>query len=186
MSPLTALSSAWRQWRPRVDPRAGSRALVAALRSGASLAEALRRAAPMLAKVAVSEAAGRFEGGALALFIVDVRDSLCRQVLEAGAGVHDGLLHAALRTVASNVEGETFVQHLINTTLEASAVYVESMPVEVIDEGRCTQALTVLMHRSLCALISRTDGARCMGERSHRVEFIPFPVLGALVGKQRR
>lgn len=175
MSPLTALSSAWRQWRPRVDPQTGSRALVAALHAGRSLGEALQQAAPHLARVAVSEAAGKFEGGALALFIVDVRDSLGRQLLDAGRLVQDAALMSSLRTASNNVDGDTFVQHLINTLLASTSLYVESMAVEHLAEARCTRDLTALFTRSLCVLISRSDAARRTGERSHRVEFVPFP-----------
>ncbi len=171
MSPLTALSSAWRQWRPRVDARTGSRALVNALHTGMSLGEALQFAAPMLAKVAVSEAAHRFEGGALALLIVDVRDSLRRQLLEAGKEVQDALLLAALGNAAQQVDGDTFVGHLINTLLGATGLYVESMPVASLDEAKCTREVSALFTRSLCVLLSRTDAARRVGGRSQRVEF---------------
>lgn len=175
MSPLTALSSVWRQYRPRPDPHAGSRALVGALHDGASLGDALQQAAVSLAKASVHEAAGRFEGGAVALFIVDVRDSLRRQLLEAAVSVLDAPLAAALRHAARAVNEDTFVQHLINALLAATELYVESMPVERLPETRCSREVSALFQRSLCVLISRTDAARRCGERSHRVEFIPLP-----------
>lgn len=175
MSPLTALSTAWRQYRPRPDPQTGSRRLVAALHEGASLGEALQQTAGVLAKISVHEAASRFEGGVLALFIVDVRDSLRRQLLEAAVLVMDAPVASALRSAAKAVNDDTFVQHLINALLKATDLYVESMPLLSIREAHCTREVTALFERSLCVLISRTDAARRCGERSHRVEFIPMP-----------
>ena len=175
MSPLTALSTVWRQYRPRPDPHAGSRELVAALHNGLSLGEALQQTAVTLAKTSVHEAAANFESGALALFIVDVRDSLRRQLLEASVAVLDAPLCQALRNAANSVNDDTFVQHLINSLLAATDLYVESMPVESLSESRCSREVKALFQRSLCVLISRTDAARRCGERSHRVEFIPMP-----------
>jgi hypothetical protein len=175
MSPLTALTSVWRQWRPRVDARAGSRALINALQTGMSLGDALAFSAPMLAKVAVREAAARFEGGALALLIVDVRDSLRRQLLEAGTEVQDASLLTAFGSASFHVDGETFVGHLINTLLTSTGLYVESQALDSFDEARATRVVAALFSRSLCVLISRTDAARRIGERTRRSEFIPFP-----------
>ena len=175
MSPLTALSTVWRQYRPRPDPQTGSLRLVAALQGGANLSEALQQTAGVLAKISVHEAASRFEGGVLALFIVDVRDSLRRQLLEAAVLVMDAPLATALRSAARAVNDDTFVQHLINSLLTATGLYVESMPVQFLNETRCTREVTALFHRSLCVLLSRSDAARLCGERSRRVEFIPMP-----------
>ena len=175
MSPLTALSTVWRQYRPRPDPQSGSRQLVAALHDGASLGEALQQTATVLAKNSVHEAAARFDGGVLALFIVEVRDSLRRQLLEASVTVLDAPVTTALRSAANAVNDDTFVQHLINSLLTATDLYVESMPVQSLNERRCTREVTTLFQRSLCVLLTRTDAARRCGERSRRVEFIPLP-----------
>lgn len=175
MSPLNTLSTVWRQYRPRPDPHSGSRQLVAALREGTSLGDALQQTAALLAKTSVHEAAARFDGGVLALFIVDVRDSLRRQLLEAAALVLDAPVASALRTAANAVNADTFVQHLINALLKATDLYVESMPVESLREARCTREVSALFQRSLCVLITRSEAARCCGERSRRVEFIPMP-----------
>ena len=175
MSPLTALSTVWRQYRPRPSPQTGSRQLVAALHAGASLGEALQQNAAVLAKISVHEAAARFDGGVLALFIVEVRDSLRRQLLEAATLVLDAPVAASLRNAANAVNGDTFVQHLINSLLKATDLYVESMPLVSLREARCSREVSALFQRSLCVLISRSDAARCCGERSHRVEFIPMP-----------
>lgn len=175
MSPLTTLSTVWRQYRPRPDPHSGSRQLVAALREGASLGDALQQTAALLAKTSVHEAAARFDGGVLALFIVDVRDSLRRQLLEASTELVDAPVSTALRSAAKAVNDDTFVQHLINSLLKATDLYVESMPVQYLNETRCRREVTALFQRSLCVLLSRTDAARRCGERSRRVEFIPMP-----------
>lgn len=175
MSPFTALSSLWRQWRPRVDPLIGVHALRDALNDGANLGEALKLAAPMLAQAAVSDAAMRFEGGAVALFIVEVRDSLRAQLVEAGTQVQDAAMLGALRAASNNVDGDTFVQHLINTLLGATDCYVESQLISTIDEARCTGALTALFSKSLCVVLTRSDAARKLGSRTRRLEFIPMP-----------
>lgn len=174
-SPLIALSTAWRQLRPRPDPHAGSRQLVATLQGGARLGQALQACAEVLAKTSVSDAARQFEGGALALFIVDVRDALERQLLEAADGVKDAPLCEALHHAARAVNDDAFVQHLINTLLAATELYVESQAVERLDERRCTREVTALFQRSLCVIVSRADAGRVCGERTRRLEFIPFP-----------
>lgn len=174
-SALTALSTAWRRLRPRRDPHAGSRQLAATLQGGARLGDALQACASVLAKTSVSDAAGKFEGGALALFIVDVRDALQRQLLEAAAAVKDAPLAEALHHAARAVNDDAFVQHLINTLLAATELYVEAQAVERLDERRCTREVSALFQRSLCVLVSRADAARVCGERPRRLEFIPFP-----------
>lgn len=175
MSPLTALSTVWRQYRPRPSLHTGTRQLVASLRDGASLGEALGLHATTLAQIAVHEAATRFEGGMLALFIVDVKDSLRRQLLEAAVSVNDAPVGMALRNAAKAVNEDTFVQHLINALLKATDLYVESMLVESLRESKCAREVTELFKRSLCVILSRNDAARRCGERTHRVEFIPMP-----------
>lgn len=175
MSPLTALSTVWRQYRPRPSPHTGTHQLVASLRDGASLGEALQANAATLAQIAVHEAATRFEGGMLALFIVDVKDSLRRQLLEAAVTVQDAPVGTALRNAARSLNEDTFVQHLINALLKATDLYTESMVVETLSESKCRRALTELFTRSLCVILSRNDAARRCGERTHRVEFMPMP-----------
>lgn len=177
---LTALSAMWRRVKPRPDADAGALVLVSALRGGASLGEALASAAPVLARVAVSEAARKFDGGAVGLFIVDVRDALGMQLSRAGVLSQDVLIRTALEQAARRVDDDTFVQHLINTLLEVTGVYVEAMPVERLPEAKCTRALSELFTRALCMLISRHDGARRLGERSVAIEFAgPVPAPSA-------
>ncbi len=175
MSPLNALSTVWRQYRPRPSPHTGTRQLVSSLRDGASLGEALQLNSAMLAEIAVQEAAQRFQGGMLALFIVDVKDSLRRQLIEASVSVQDAPVGTALRSMAKSVNDDTFVQHLINALLKATDLYVESMIVESLSEAKCTREVSELFKRSLCVILSRNDAARRCGERTHRVEFIPMP-----------
>ena len=87
----------------------------------------------------------------------------------------DTLVIGALRGVSARVAGDTFVQHLINTLLEATELYVEAQPVVRLDEQRCARVVGALFERSQCALISRTDAARRLGERTQRVE-LTLPV----------
>ena len=175
MSALSALSTVWRQFRPRPDRHAGTRTLVGALHGGSTLGEALQASAVMLAKTSVGEAAVNFDGGALALFIVDVRDALKRQLLEAAVAVKDAPIAQALHVAAKAVDDEAFVGHLINSLLQATELYTEAQAVERLSEARCTRAVTELFQRSLCVLVSRGDAGRVCGERPRRVEFIPMP-----------
>lgn len=179
MSPLLALRTTWRRLRPRIELQAGARALVKSLEAGRNLGEALEDAGPLLAKVAVSEASARFEGGALALFIVEVRDSLRRQLELAGQRSGDPLIIGALCGASTRVDGDTFVQHLVNELLRVTELYVEAQPLLKVPEAKCAVAVTELFQRSLCVLISRTDAARVLGERTHRLEFLPLPAPSA-------
>lgn len=172
---LTALSSVWRQLRPRPDRHAGTRALVGALQAGSTLGEALQASAVALAKTSVADAADRFEGGALALFIVDVRDALKRQLGEAALSVKDVALRQALLGAARAVDDDAFVGHLINALLQATGLYTEAQVVERLEARKCARAVTELFQRSLCVLVSRGDAGRVYGERTQRVEFIPMP-----------
>jgi hypothetical protein len=173
--PVVAMAAVWRQVKPRPDADEGSRALVAALREGRSLGDALAVAAPRLAQVAVSEAGRAFHGGPLALFIVDVRDSLRRQVQVAGRLSQDLSMRMALERASRRVDDDTFVQHLINTLLESTSLYTESMPLEVIPEARCARDVAALFTRALSTLISPNDRARRLGERTTAMEFVPMP-----------
>lgn len=175
MSPLNALSTVWRQFRPKADLSAASHELAQSLRAGMTLCEALTATAPALARVAVREASDKFDGGALGLFIVDVRDSLKRQLIEASQLVMDAPMSGALRYAARGVNGDTFVQHLINSLLAATELYVESMPLQSVSESACTRAVSELFTRSLCVLVTRNDAIRRCGQRAQRVEFIPLP-----------
>ena len=175
MSPLTALSSLWRQWKPRVDPRVGVKALSTSLQAGEALGDALVKAAPSLAQAAVADAAMRFEGGALALFIVEVRDSLRAQLRETSEQVHDAGLTGALAALSHALNGDTFVQHLVNTVLQATNLYTETQVLARYDEGRVEAAVEQLLRRSLCLVLNRSDAARRISERARRLEFIPLP-----------
>ncbi|MFO0595048.1 MAG: hypothetical protein U0228_07080 [Myxococcaceae bacterium] len=173
---VVATQAWWRQVRPRPDATSGARRLVGELQQGSSLGEALTEAADQLARVAVSEAAKSFEGGVLALFIVDVRDSLRRQLSQAGGLSQDAVMRGALELASRRVDEDTFVQHLINALLEATGIYVESMLVERLDEAKCERAVSALFQRSLCTLVGRSDAARRLGQRPSRLEFIvPSP-----------
>ena len=70
----------------------------------------------------MSEASRRFDGGAVGLFIVDVRDALGMQLSRAGVLSQDALIRTALEQAARRVDDDTFVQHLINTLLEVTGV----------------------------------------------------------------
>lgn len=173
--PVVAMSTVWRQLKPRPDATEASRALVRSLQKGASLQEALSSTSAHLARVAVSEASRRFDRAPLALFIVDVRDSLRRQLLLAGVSSADLSMRVALEQAARRVNQDTFVQHLINTSLEATGLYTESQVLEVVDEGRIARAVEGLFQRALCSLLTPNDKVRRLGQRSAAMEFSVAP-----------
>ncbi len=158
-----------------VDRLSGARALTAALESGALLEDALKTAAPQLTKVAVSDAAGAWEPGPLALFIVDVRDSLSRQLLLAARCVSHEPVRMALRRAAGQARQDTFVQHLINTLVQTHQAYSEAMVLKQPQYDASQKALTELLLKSLCVLLARTDARRHTAERPRRIEFIALP-----------
>lgn len=132
------------------------------LGAGGSLGAGLSASFPALSSLVVGQAVRRFEGGASALLIVEVLEGLKSAVggaadeLErrgAGAGVVQ-----ALRALRGRIAGDTFVQHLINTSLEALGLYTESMTLERrdVDEARLVRAVTELLSRSLPAALSAT------------------------------
>lgn len=171
MSPLHALSTVWSAFRPEDGPLA----LTRELDRGFTLGEALSRAAPALCGDAVRTAAMTFEEAPVALFIVDVRDALSRNLRAAARQVPDVPMAHALRRAASLVKHDTFVQHLINTLLEASGAYSEVMVVRSIQQRVCREALTALFLRSMCTLLSRADASRRTGQRAQRMEFLALP-----------
>lgn len=139
--------------------------LLAALGAEASLGAALRASGPALAKVAVREAARRFDSGAVALLIADVRDSLRRQLVSAARtldGRGERALALSLGAVARRLNEDTFVQHLVNAVLEACELYTEAQPLEprLGTLRRVEAAVTALLERSLCVLLPRSDAGR--------------------------
>lgn len=144
------------------------------LKDGGALGPALRASFPTLATLAVDAATHRFDGGAVALLIVDVRDALKTIVSQAGAELTRrdaatwGFTADRLATLAHALDGDTFVQHLINTCLEATGVYTESMPLEpdAVDAARLTAAVTELLSRSLTAVLSRAELSQAVGGRT--------------------
>lgn len=163
MAPLFVLGSALRQLRPA--PTTAAPALVASLGREAPLGRALREVGPTLARVAVREAARGFDSGAVALLIVDVRDSLGRQLYDAALALQAkgelALAHAVASAV-QRLEDDTFSQHLVNAVLEATGLYTEAQPFErgVVALRRVEDAVTALLERSLCVLLTRNEAAR--------------------------
>lgn len=135
------------------------------LRDGGALGPALRASFPVLGTLAVGHAVGRFEGGAVALLIVDVRDGLVSLVSSSAAELQRRDARAwaftseRLGRLALALNGDTFVQHLINTCLEATGVYTESHALErdAVDVEGLARAVTELLSRSLVAMLPRAE-----------------------------
>jgi hypothetical protein len=138
------------------------------LRNGGALGPALRASFPVLSTLAVERAVARFEGGAVALLIVDVRDGLVSLLSSSAAELRARdagtwtWTSQRLERLAEALAGDTFVQHLINTCLETTGVYTESHALErdAVDVERLARAVTELLCRSLPAVLSRAELAQ--------------------------
>lgn len=182
---MQARTSSWRRLaqvlkgllpsRPVAPPVTYAEELALRLADGATLGPALRASFPVLAELSVQAAAQRFDGGAVALLIVDVRDALAATV--AGAA-HELVRRDSstwsgtsqrLHVLAEALAGDTFVQHLINTCLEATGVYTESMPLEpdAVDVEKLSAAVSTLLSRSLSAVLSRAELAQTNARRTY-------------------
>lgn len=179
---MQARTSSWRRLakvlkgflpsRPVAPPVKWADEVALRLADGGSLGPALRASFPTLAELAVHAATQRFEGGAVALLIVDLRDALTSTV----SGAADELSRRDVTTcseplhaLAHALAGDTFVQHLINTCLEATLLYTESMPLEpdAIDTERLAAAVAALLSRSLPAALSRAQLAQTTTRRTY-------------------
>ncbi len=166
MAPLLALGTALRQLRLfRPGPTTASPALVEALDHELPLGGALRAASPALARAAVTDAARRFDSGAVALLIVDVRDALRRQLHDAALVLQARGEHALAQSLAvavQRLDEDTFAQHLVNAVLAATELYTEAQPFEPSRRAlaKVEAALAELLERSLCVLLTRSDAAR--------------------------
>lgn len=182
---MQARTSSWRRLaqvlkgllpsRPVSPPVRYADELSLRLADGGALGPALRASFPTLAEVAVKSAAQRFDGGAVALLIVDLRDALTSTVAGAANELvrRDSSTWSAtsqrLHVLAEALAGDTFVQHLINTCLEATHVYTESMPLEpdAVDAEKLAAAVASLLSRSLSAVLSRAELAQTSVSRTY-------------------
>lgn len=151
------------------------------LSHGGALGPALRASFPTLSALAVGRACARFEGGAVALLIVDIRDALAGLTAAAAAELTRrdadawGWTAGRLEALARALGDDTFVQHLINTCLEATHVYTESMPLDAhaVDDAALARAVTELLSRSLPAVLSRAELNQSVGGRDFRGVQLP-------------
>lgn len=165
MAPLAMIDGALRHLGLlRTGPTSAAGTLMRLLERGEPLGRSLRAAGPALASAAVTDALRRFESGAVALFIVEVRDSLRRQLYEAGVELHatdEQPLARVLTLVAARLDDDTFIQHLVNATLEATDLYSEALPFEPRRRSlkRLEAAVGDVLLRSLCVLLTRSEAA---------------------------
>lgn len=148
----------------RTGPSSAAGVLMQFLERGEPLGRALRTAGPALASAAVTDALRRFESGAVALFIVELRDSLRRQLYEAGVELHaadEQPLARVLTLVAARLDDDTFIQHLVNAVLAATDLYSEALPFEPRRKTlrRVEAAVSDVFLRSLCVLLTRSEAA---------------------------
>lgn len=170
---LARLSQALRRLTPAALARAVTPAeeLARRLKNGELVGDALRTVFPQVAAGAAMQAKARFEGGAVALFIVDLRDALRTGLHELANGLTQqdpGFARVAERitALANSVEGDTFVQHLINTCLSTLNVYTESHAIDAsqLSNAPCAKQVGELLSRSLSSVMSRAEQAQpCPG-----------------------
>jgi hypothetical protein len=140
------------RWRSVSDGERLALAIDHALRTRAP-AKALDDTRRLLVERVVRRAKASFEPNPLALFIVDLRDGLVMTTREAAQQLASspapGAAQASRRltVLASELSGDTFVQHLINLCLEVTGVYTESTPVQHIDAAALIEPLVGLLGR---------------------------------------
>jgi hypothetical protein len=112
------------RWFRPFSLRPAPRSLAEALARGEALGPAVMAWAPEAVASAVREAAGRFESGAVALFIVDVRDGLLRR-LEHEQGTLTGLQREYFGAFVARLRDDDGQQRLINAVLEGAGLPLE-------------------------------------------------------------
>ncbi len=140
------------------------------LLAGAAFGAALKDVLPALAAEAVEDAAGRFEGGAVALFIVDVRDAL-RDTLESTGRklsrrhlATGAFLSRRMSDVSAALLDEHVEQHLINCVLSVTGLYAEAMTLELarLDKEKLARALAEVLRQLVGATLSRAQLAQTL------------------------
>jgi len=134
-----------------------------ALEAGDSLGSALRGATELLSAEAIRDATARFEGGAAALFIADVRDALMRTLESAGRKlsrqhpIAGGYLAKNLSAVSLSLTEEQVEQHLINCILAVAGLYAEAAVLELprVDPKRLEQSLAEWLRQLIGSVLSR-------------------------------
>lgn len=132
------------------------------LEAGDSLGTALRGAAELLSAEAVRDATGRFDGGAAALFIADVRDALVRTLDSTGRKLsrrHPGAgayLGKHLSAVARALADEQVEQHLINCVLGVAGLHAEAAVLEPtrVDPKRLQRSLAEWLRQLIGSTLS--------------------------------
>lgn len=148
--------------RPSAASRVASR-LSAALEAGEPLGAALRGAAELLSAEAVRDATARFEGGAAALFLADLRDALRRTLESAGrklARRHPaagGDLGQHLSALSGALTEEQVEQHLINCVLGVAGLCAEAAVLELgrVDPKRLERSLARWLGQLVGSVLSR-------------------------------
>lgn len=153
------MTSWWHTLVARLDLQAhGSegerlaRAIELALRT-CGPARALEQTRRLLVQRVVHRAAGAFEPNPLAVFIVDLSQGLVAATGEAAQRLQTSTAPGAaqasrrLALLASDLSGETFVQHLINLCLATTGVYTEATPVQRVDAAALVDPLVGLLGR---------------------------------------
>lgn len=135
------------------------------LRAGEAFGAALKAVLPALAREAVEDAASRFEGGAVALFIVDLRDVLRHTLESAGRKLsrrHLGtgaFLARRMGDVSAALVDEQVEQHLINCVLSVTGLYAEAMTLELgrLDREKLAGALADVLRQLVGATLPRAQ-----------------------------
>ena len=189
---LRKLTQAFRAFSTQRSSAVGGRLverLSAALDAGAAFGPALKETLPALVEASVDVASAKFDSGAVALFIVDLRDAVARRLEKAAAlaGRKDGWgpwMKVRLLDVAGSLRTETVEQHLINAVLSVTGLYAEAMTLDVarVDRAELTRAVTTVLQRSLSTVFSRRELALTLerlGTLPVRNPFGPGGVEGA-------
>lgn len=155
------------------------------LREGDNFGEALSCVLPELVADAARSAHDKFDGGAVALLIVDFRDALHRRLSRLAETLAERerpwalYSSARLTQLSLALHDETVEQHLINTVLELTGAWAEIVPVvrAEVDAVRLASSVMELLLRALPAIFTRHELAQTLVSLGGGDEHTPPPRL---------
>jgi hypothetical protein len=155
------------------------------LRTGANFGDALTAVLPELVADAARSAHEKFDGGAVALLIVDFRDALHRRLSRLAETLAERerpwalYSSARLTQLSLALHDDTVEQHLINTVLECTGAWAEMVAVVrgEIDPQRLASSVVELLLKALPAVFSRHDLSQTLVSLGGGDEHTPPPRL---------
>ena len=163
-------------------------AVLEGLGAGRPFGVTLRASLEHVVSTSVDVALLRFESGAVALFIVDLRDALVRRFERAAAVAAERAdapggrwVRARLRSVAVALKTEMVEQHLINAVLGVTGLYAEAMTLDPsrVDRDALVRQVTTMLQQSLSTVFNRAELAVTLDEVPRAAKVLPGAPLAS-------